>query len=682
VRRVIGKLINDRYEILEKTGEGGMALVYKAHDTMLDRTVALKFLRFQYASDNAFVERFRREAQAAAKLSHPNVVNIFDVGEQDDKYYIVMEYIEGQNLKEKIQEDGLPSIKQTLDWFLEISRALLHAHNNEIVHCDIKPHNILITPDKKVKVTDFGIAKAVTTSTATHTETVIGSAHYFSPEQAKGGVVGICSDLYSLGIVFYEMLTGELPFKGDSPIVIALQHIQENPNEPVHFNKNIPDELNNIVLKLLEKNPQDRYMGTGSLIEDLEIVKDIYFGKNKEESAQEKMHDEENEDYSTSTKDNENDQEDMLQDTINFGLRGWNEESQDARKDKQKIKKQENKIENPDEKITEKNSEQNEIDKGNKGMKRSLKAVFIGAGLILLLGLIFGVFAIPGFLYVEDVEVPELTGIPFQKAREILQDEGLRINVYHRTHSDEVPPEHVISQFPESNTMVKEKRLINVVVSEGRALVTTPDLYGKSNREVRVLLDRLDLEIGEIRQEYSDEFGRDYIIGQSPESGNEIEKGSPVNIIVSRGSAPEWVEVPELTGLDLVQAQEIILEHGFSKGSIDYQYSFNYDADTIITHEPTTGKDVLFDSPIDLLVSKGPVVDVEDKREAVVGVRLPPDTLREQEVKVTVHDNHGERIVYKYNHEPGDSIDVDVISVGEAMVRVFVGGNLLREYQL
>jgi len=225
--KMINKTLDNRYTILEHIGGGGMADVFRAHDKLLDRSVAVKVLRSQFTHDDEFVIRFRREAQAAARLSHPNIVNIYDVGRDEDIYYIVMEYISGETLKERIQRETSLSVEMAVRIAIEIAEALEHAHQNDLVHCDIKPHNILMTRTSRVKVTDFGIARAVTSATMTQTGTIIGSVHYFSPEQAKGASVGAKSDIYSLGIVLYEMLTGTVPFRGETPISIALKHLQD-----------------------------------------------------------------------------------------------------------------------------------------------------------------------------------------------------------------------------------------------------------------------------------------------------------------------------------------------------------------------------------------------------------------------------------------------------------------------
>jgi serine/threonine protein kinase len=266
---VEGTVLGGRYSIIEKIGEGGMAQVYKAQCTLLDRTVAVKVLRPQYASDEEFVARFLREAQAAARLSHPNVVNVYDVGKEGDTHYIVMEYVPGQTLKQVIARHAPLAVGQAINIAEQILLALKHAHSRGIIHRDVKPHNILITQDGRVKVTDFGIARAASASGLTETGIVLGSVHYFSPEQAKGQTVGIQSDLYSLGIILYEMLTGRLPFQGDSPIAVALKQIQQEPVPPHKYNSSLPGWLEGIILKAMHKEPQERYSSAEEMLGDL-----------------------------------------------------------------------------------------------------------------------------------------------------------------------------------------------------------------------------------------------------------------------------------------------------------------------------------------------------------------------------------------------------------------------------
>ena len=269
---LIGKMLNNRYEVLEKIGNGGMATVYKAKCHVLNRYVAIKILKDEFTTDSEFIRKFNTEAQSAAALAHPNIVQIYDVCSEDNLYYIVMELIQGKTLKEIITEDGILSWKWSVNIAIQIASALEIAHKNSIIHRDIKPHNIIITEDGMAKVTDFGIAKAVSNSTITAFGTTIGSVHYFSPEHARGGFTDAKSDLYSLGIVMYEMLTARVPFDADTPVSVALKQVQEEPTDPMRYNENIPISINRIILKAMQKDPNLRYQNASEMIKDLTIA--------------------------------------------------------------------------------------------------------------------------------------------------------------------------------------------------------------------------------------------------------------------------------------------------------------------------------------------------------------------------------------------------------------------------
>ena len=282
---IIGRTIANRYEIINKTGVGGMATVYVAKDKVLNRNVAVKVLKDEFTTDEEFVKRFNSEAQAAASLSHPNIVSIYDVGNEDNIYYIVMELVRGKTLKQIITEEGALPWKWSVNIAMQIASALETAHKNNIVHRDIKPHNIIITEDGVAKVTDFGIAKAVSNSTITAFGTTIGSVHYFSPEQAKGGYTDAKSDIYSLGVVMYEMLTGRVPFDSDTSVSVALKHMQEAPVPPMEINENIPKAVNDIILKAMEKEPMARYQTATAMLRDLSMALKDPDGEFVEEEA-------------------------------------------------------------------------------------------------------------------------------------------------------------------------------------------------------------------------------------------------------------------------------------------------------------------------------------------------------------------------------------------------------------
>ena len=267
-----GKLLGGRYEIIEKIGTGGMATVYKAKCLVLKRFVAVKVLRDEFTTDEEFIKRFNVEAQAVASLTHPNIVSVYDVGHEGNLYYIVMELVKGKTLKEIIVEDGALGWKWSVKIAMQIASALETAHRNNIVHRDIKPHNIIITEDGVAKVTDFGIAKAVSNSTITAFGTTIGSVHYFSPEHARGGFTDARSDLYSLGVVMYEMVTGRVPFDSDTPVSVALKHMQEEPIEPIKIKSELPQSVNDIIMKAMRKDANERYQSATEMIKDLELA--------------------------------------------------------------------------------------------------------------------------------------------------------------------------------------------------------------------------------------------------------------------------------------------------------------------------------------------------------------------------------------------------------------------------
>jgi serine/threonine-protein kinase len=430
---LINRTLDNRYTILEHIGGGGMAEVYRAHDKLLDRSVAVKVLRSQFTNDEEFVVRFRREAQAAARLSHHNIVNIYDVGKDEDIYYIVMEYISGETLKEYIQREAPLKVEIATRIAMEIAEALEHAHQNNIVHCDIKPHNILMTRTGRIKVTDFGIARAVTSATMTHSGTIIGSVHYFSPEQAKGTAINAKSDIYSLGVVLYEMLTGTVPFAGETPISIALKHIQEEPRTPRQINPEIPPLLEAIVLKAMAKNVEDRFTNISEMIADLKLAQNCIKDDQTRRLSKE--------DFPT-----------QILPPVTSHL-------------EQKANKSTHAVPHKPQKS-----------------KKWIWALLV----LLLLGFAFGAFLAFGkFWSLNEVTVPNVVGKPLNAAREMLTSQNLRVSVS-EAYNDKVPAGNVISQQPEAGSVVKEQRMITIIVSKGGEITTVPDLRGLSRRDAEL----------------------------------------------------------------------------------------------------------------------------------------------------------------------------------------------------
>ncbi|MCI9177544.1 MAG: Stk1 family PASTA domain-containing Ser/Thr kinase [Clostridia bacterium] len=507
---LVGKVIGNRYEILEKIGEGGMATVYKARDNTLKRYVAVKVLRDEFITDDEFIKRFNSEAQAAASLTHPNIVSIYDVGHEETVHYIVMELVQGKTLKEIINEDGVLPWKWSVNIAIQVTSALETAHKNNIVHRDIKPHNIIITEDGIAKVTDFGIAKAVSNSTITAFGTTIGSVHYFSPEHARGGYTDAKSDIYSLGVVMYEMLTGRVPFDADTPVSIALKHMQEKPVEPIKLNPSIPYAINKIIIKAMEKDISLRYQNATELLKDLSLAL-----KNPEGS------------FVKSNAEN-------MQYTQRIPTIGEEVSMEDRNEPKKEEKK------------------------GKLGTyfakHPTAKKVWIAVLILAILVIVpvagfFGTQALLSSGQPKDVALPNFVGKTEEEAKALIGKEKLTIEVS-ESYDDEVEEGKIISQEPPfiEGYQVKENTVIKVVVSKGTKMVTMKKVVGMTYEEAeKIIKDELELEIEKVG-ETSKTVEEGVVIKQDIEEGLEIKAGSKVTVTVSKGTGIKQIAVPHVIG--------------------------------------------------------------------------------------------------------------------------------------
>ena len=510
-------VLGNRYEIIKKIGDGGMAFVYEAKDRLLNRTVAVKVLRPEFVDDEEFLGKFKREAEAVASLSHPNIVNVYDVGEDGKVHYIVMELVEGQNLKDIIKNEGTLDEYTALDITKQIAKALGAAHKKGIIHRDIKPHNILISNEGRlVKVTDFGIAKAVSSSTMTSTGSIIGSVHYFSPEQAKGKYVGNTTDLYSLGIVLYEMIIGRVPFRGDSPISIALQHI----NDEIEFTQEekvaIPQSVRNIIKKLTSKSSDDRYQGADELIEDIEYIEkniDLDFIKEYDNYATKKI------DESEITK--------AINQNMNKASTKIDDDEEDEDIVRRTPKRRNNKNKKEDSPKT----------------KRMLKIAAVVLTLILLAQIfLFAKFFLIGKSQkVEQGITPAFRNLTLSQAERLAEKVGAKVRVRLEEYSTEVEEGKIISQAPQANMPINEGDTITVVISKGNKEVDVPSLVGRTIGEAETILKDAKLNVN-YKFEYSDTYTKDTVISQSPSLGS-IDIGGTVTIVVSKG--PQVIENEE-----------------------------------------------------------------------------------------------------------------------------------------
>ena len=545
---MIGRILGNRYRLIELIGEGGMALVYKAECSLLCRTVAIKILRPQFASDAEFVERFRREARSAASLSHPNVVNIYDVGQDDGLDYIVMEYIPGSTLKDIIKQEAPLPVDRALNITRQIAEALNHAHQRNIIHRDIKPHNILVTPDGRIKVADFGIARAISAGSFTQAGEVIGSVQYLSPEQAKGEEVGPQSDIYSLGCVLYETLTGVIPFRGDTPISIAFKHMQENMNPIRQLRPEVPIEVDNIVKKAMAKDLTSRYVSAASLLKDIDHVI-----RNKSYQEINIKHDE-----------------------IDCPTRIWTKNNNKEKKFWHISK--------------------------YKWLFWVLGALGISAILLVL-----GTFITLNYIIKPNPEVvvPDVVGKELSSARSILHDLNLRIKVINTLYNPDFPVGFVISQKPNPGQKKKSDTDVEVVVSKGPELVKIPNLIGKTQIEAELILEEVGLKLGEILTGSNPALAEGTVIKQLPETDAQIQRGTSVTITINVISG-NLVQVPNFIGRSLTEVRADLGALGLSFNKAISAPDDIYPNGTITNQDPAPSFRVPQGTAMTFFVSSGP----------------------------------------------------------------------------
>lgn len=566
----MSKLLAGRYELIEKIGEGGMAVVYKARCRLLNRYVAVKILRPEFTKDIQFVENFKRESQAAARLQHPNIVSVYDVGKEGNIHFIVMELIEGRSLSEIIPEEAPMNYKRAIEITRQVASALSLAHRNNIVHRDVKPHNIMITRDGTAKLADFGIAKAVSDSTiiASETSRIIGSVHYFSPEQARGAYVDERSDIYSLGIVLYEMLTGQVPFDGDNPVQVALMHINDEITPPSQLVPGIPPALEKLVMKATDKFQSNRYKNAEELMEDLDniefvtkMVGDSIFAASDVEEFQEM-----------------NRRRQSHEDEADF--------------EEEEVKPKKKKKDTHSRKTSEK--------------KKSRKPVI--AAITAVIAVVAVVGALYAFGIIGGTKAPDLTGKTPEEAQEILDklDMDLKLEVDEQEiTSEEVEEGKIAMQNPKEGERLSKGDTITVFLSSGEPTGQVPSIVGRNYNEDKELIEAYlesagDYTIGNVSYEESEE-PEGIILRQDPGSGAEAPKGTSINIVVSKGSSK--VTVPPVMGLDVDAAKAAIEAQGLV-AKVEYVESTAAEG-TVIDVSPTEGSKVEKGATIVITVSKG-----------------------------------------------------------------------------
>lgn len=635
-----GLILDNRYKIISKIGVGGMADVFKGEDTLLGRPVAVKILHSNFAGDDDFVARFKCEAQAAGKLSHPNIVSMYDVGFDQGYHYIVMEYIKGETLKEYITRHERLSIDNAVKFTIAIAEGLEHAHAMGIVHCDIKPHNVLITKQGRIKVTDFGIARAMNAGTTMmYTNSIMGSAHYLSPEQASGKPVNGSTDIYSLGAVLYEMLTGRVPYEGETPISVALKHVRERLIPPTRYNPSIPTLLEAAVIKALAKRPEDRFSNITEMIAALRMSQ----GFVNSNSGRRAPHD-----FGTQvmtpvpeTSYGEPDEEDEVYYGGETQPEGWMA----------------------------------------KLSRLPQKYILLGAFIVFLLAFVWAFLSFGNFWSNATVDVPNVVGKQVIVAKHILEDNHLRVSVSEVSNPD-VPAGQVISQSPEANEQVKEQRTVHLVVSKGVGDITMPDITGMTLDQARTRLKSLGLVIGKITTASDDSKEDGVILMQSPPGDSKVTKGATVDVTVNRVKSKK-VELPNLVGMTVKDAKDALTSLGLNVGAIS---GAGDDTAVITQQSPEAGSSLDANTSVALTAEAKKTTPASNNSgnnvtKGTVDITVPSGKAN-QAVRIVVSDDSGSRTVFDGTAQPGERIVKDVSGTGRVQIQVYLNGALVQDQTL
>ncbi len=607
----------NRYKVLEKLGGGGMSVVWKAYDLVLDRNVALKVLRAEMSEDDEFILRFRREAKSVASLSHPNIVNIYDVGEDSGLYFIIMELVEGETLRDKLRAMGRLPVSEALSISSKICQGLSHAHARRIIHRDIKPQNILLTAQGDVKVADFGIARALGGVSTTSRDVVVGSAPYISPEQAKNGTVSTRSDLYSLGVVLYEMLTGKPPFAGDSPVAVAYQHVQAQVPKLAEACPDIPTEVDRLVQKALSKEPEKRF----SSAEDMQGAIEAALAKMGRAGV-----------LQTRT-----------ENTVPGVSRGGDEGL-----GRQRSKK--------------------------KSLSLGLKVFLVLAALVVALG-VYALSAFRSWMTVPEVDVPDVVGKTFVDAQSALKAAGLVFQVSGERPHDSFARGEVIEQSPLGGERVKKGREVYCLVSKGPNLARVPDVRGLNQIQAVVDLQNAGVQLGDVKETTSQTVAKGLVVSQNPYPGLDVPRDSLVDLEISKGPEPETVVVPSVVGMTQEEAVRVLEARLLEIANVVLTESSGVAPGRVVRQLPEADEEVALRTKVTLVVASSPGVG-EYLGKKVITVPHSPSG-KAVNVQVFVKDQQGERQIFDGNLAPGETRELEFAWQGaSAVVRTVIGGKV------
>lgn len=626
---LIGTLFHERYEMLEVLGSGGTSVVYKAKDIMLNRLVTVKLLREQFAKDAKFVNRFRNEAQAVARLSHPNIVSIYDVAFAAGVHYLVMEYVEGCSLKEYLDANAPLAVDEALELFYQLLLALQHAHENNVIHRDIKPHNILIDTKHNVRVTDFGLAVTTDLSIDNNDSDVMGSVYYMSPEQIKGEVTTPATDMYSAGVVLYEMLCGRRPFVGENAVEIARQHLRGSFLPPHKLNPDVNTELSSFVMKAMRRDKQLRFADAGQMLAEFRAI------QNRSRRVRVKPL------------------------TLDIAPVASGEKKQEE-EPRTVVVKRRMTLPTENKKLV--------FFKDKKPTSAFYVSLFAVLLVLVLCGSMFSIFSSMRAKN-QEVEVKSYLGLPLEEAVAMLEKDNLQHTVSY-AYSEEYAKDTVMAQNISEGQKVKAGRFIELTVSQGRQTFIMPLIEGMTLSEANVTLNnnRVTLEVTEV---VSEKVAAGRIIKQSPAQGEEVAAGSTVAVEVSKGKE---IVVPDLRGRTEDDAMVYLVLQGLTLGATSRQESYEYEEGYVIGQSLNPGDAILEGSSIDLVVSSGPG---PQSKTARVSYTMPSGDNLQYLVTITVSDDKGSREEYRSQHNGGETIVRDVTVWGSGTVEVRLDGDLV-----
>lgn len=647
-------ILNNRYEIIRPVGSGGMAEVFLAHDNLLDRNVAVKMLRDQFLADKELLEQFRREAKSAARLIHPYIINIYDVVSEGDIQYIIMEYVDGVTLKEYLKEHKLP-LNAVLEIAVRLADALQHAHSRNIIHCDIKPQNILIDKYLNPKITDFGIAKMISNQTTVYTAAVMGSVHYISPEQAVGGKITASSDVYSLGVVLFEMLTGQVPFTGNTAVSVAMMHAEKPVPSLSDFMDEVPEGLQQIIDKALAKKTEDRYQNADELRRDLLDLKMKL--------------------YPFSSDEYKKDMQAVVTESSYSAAKETANDDYGATMIMKPVRSTSSEFETEVQEETRQELPEQEAD----GMplsraKKTKKKWNFTKILVYMTVAVVALSVIAHFIFNRNREVlpvPDVVNMTVVEAQAALEEKGFEVELEER-YGNDVKPGTVMEQSPKAGEKRKQGSTIYLTISKGAELKTVPEIIGMSLSKAENLLKDEGYAIGKITKKFDSSKTVGIVLEQFPKAMDKAPKGSKINLVVNEGEKT----VPNVVGQKLATAKQLLEKEGLVVGSTSYTKN-QADKDTVLSTDPVPGSHLSEGAKVNLTLSSGG----SDSMDSVYVDFVVPGT-QEQHVQIYVTDSRGRRLIYDGSQKGGVRLRQKISASDNAKVQLYCDNKLIEEKTL